>query len=53
VPILDGSLLVDAGGEVLVACNARDQRGQRRNDGDGDGRVACDIGAVEFRWWGE
>jgi hypothetical protein len=49
VPLLSGSPLIDAGGKVLFACALRDQLGERRTDGDHDGRVECDVGAVEFQ----
>ena len=49
VPLLSGSPLIDAGGKVLFACTLRDQLGQRRTDGDHDGGVECDVGAVEFQ----
>ena len=45
VPILSGSPLIDAGGS---ACAGRDQLGAPRTDGDHDGLVECDVGAVEF-----
>ena len=45
VPILTGSPLIDAGGS---ACAVRDQLGAPRIDGDHDGVVECDVGAVEF-----
>jgi hypothetical protein len=45
VPILTGSPLIDAGGSV---CAVRDQLGAPRADGDHDGVVECDVGAVEF-----
>jgi hypothetical protein len=45
VPILIGSPLIDAGSP---ACTVRDQLGAPRADGDHDGLVECDIGAVEF-----
>ena len=34
--------------EVLLACAVRDQLGAPRTDGDHDGLVECDVGAVEF-----
>jgi len=49
VPLLSGSPLIDAGGKVLSDCTLRDQLGERRTDGDHDGRVECDVGAVEFQ----
>jgi len=49
VPLLRGSALIDGGGKVFFGCAARDQLGELRNDGDHDGRVECDVGAVEFQ----
>jgi len=48
-PILVGSPLIDTGGKVLQQCSVRDQIGSRRRDGNRDGLVRCDVGAVEFR----
>jgi hypothetical protein len=48
-PLLPGSPLIDAGGKVFKQCTPRDQIGQRRTDGDGDGKVECDTGAIEFQ----
>jgi len=48
-PLLATSPLIDAGGKVGRLCEYQDQLGHRRRDGDGDGKVLCDIGAVEFR----
>jgi len=48
VPILTGSALIDTGGKVVFACGVRDQLGAPRTDGDHDGLVECDVGAVEF-----
>ena len=45
---LDNSPLIDQGGRVPDRCAQRDQLGQRRNDGDADGKIRCDIGSVEF-----
>jgi hypothetical protein len=45
VPILSGSPLIDAGG---TGCSVRDQIAAPRTDGDHDGVVECDVGAVEF-----
>lgn len=43
-PLLDGSPLIDTGGD----CLADDQLHQTRPaDGDGDGVAACDVGAIE------
>jgi hypothetical protein len=44
---LAGSPLIDAGDPG--ACPAADLFGRPRNDGNGDGTVVCDIGAVEFQ----
>lgn len=41
-----GSVAVDAAGNL--DCTLTDQRGRLRADGDGDGSIACDIGAFEF-----
>lgn len=48
VPLLAGSPLIDAGGKVDRNCTRRDQLGHRRADGNGDGIIRCDIGAIEF-----
>jgi hypothetical protein len=48
-PLLANSPLIDAGGKLFRQCTPRDQIGSRRNDGDGDGSVECDIGAIEWR----
>ena len=48
VPPLAGSALIDAGGEVRDRCSRRDQLGRPRGDGDADGSIRCDIGAIEF-----
>ena len=48
-PLLANSPLIDAGGKVFRQCTPRDQVGSRRKDGNVDGRVECDVGAVEFR----
>jgi hypothetical protein len=48
-PLLANSPLIDAGGKVFQQCTPRDQIGSRRKDGDGDGSVECDVGAIEFR----
>jgi len=45
-PLLAGSPAIDAGIDGL--CTEADQLGQARVDGNGDGLVTCDIGAVEF-----
>jgi hypothetical protein len=47
-PLLAESPLIDAGGRVFRNCSPRDQLGHRRVDGDHDGQVECDIGAIEF-----
>jgi hypothetical protein len=49
VPLLANSPLIDAGGRIGLRCTARDQIGQRRVDGNGDGILRCDIGAIEFQ----
>lgn len=46
VPLLADSPAIDAGNDTT--CSDTDQLGNARLDGDGDGVVACDIGAVEF-----
>ena len=46
VPLLSTSQAIDAGNPS--ACPALDQRNLARVDGNGDGVVVCDIGAVEF-----
>ena len=48
-PLLANSPVIDAGGKVGKRCEKLDQLGHRRRDGDGDGKVRCDIGAIEFR----
>ncbi len=47
-PLLAGSPAIDAGGRIGKLCEFRDQLGNRRVDGDKDGKVECDIGAIEF-----
>jgi hypothetical protein len=42
-----GSVLIDSGDPT--DCSSSDQLGQARTDGDGNGTVVCDIGAVEFQ----
>jgi hypothetical protein len=49
LPVLAGSPLIDAGGKVSKICARRDQLGQPRVDGNGDGNVLCDIGAIEYQ----
>jgi len=46
IPLLAESPAIDAANRA--ACPRRDQLGNRRVDGDGDGHRFCDIGAVEF-----
>ncbi len=46
VPLLETSQAIDAGDPS--SCTATDQLGRARVDGDGNGSVICDIGAVEF-----
>jgi hypothetical protein len=46
IPLLSTSQAIDAANDPT--CPAFDQRGLPRVDGDRDGFVACDIGAVEF-----
>jgi hypothetical protein len=46
-PLLTDSPLIDAGGLIGHDCQPRDQLGNTRNDGNGDGEVRCDVGAVE------
>ena len=43
---LETSQVVDAGDSA--SCTLTDQLGHSRIDGDGDGIVICDIGAIEF-----
>jgi hypothetical protein len=45
-PLLGTSQAVDAGDPA--SCTLTDQLGHSRIDGDGDGTVICDIGAIEF-----
>ena len=45
-PLLQTSQAVDAGDPV--SCTLTDQLGHSRIDGDRDGVVVCDIGAIEF-----
>ncbi len=45
-PLLPGSRAIDAGNPA--ACLFIDQLGQARFDGDNNGSVICDIGAIEF-----
>jgi len=47
-PLRAGSPLIDAGDVVGPRCTFADQLGQRRLDGDHEGNVLCDIGAIEF-----
>ncbi len=46
-PLLTGSRAIDAGDDN--ACPSTDQLGQSRVDGDGNGSITCDIGAIEFQ----
>lgn len=46
-PLLKGSPAIDKGNDD--ACPPTDQLGNPRVDGDGDGTINCDIGAVEFQ----
>jgi len=48
-PLRAGSPLIDAGDIVGPRCTFVDQLGQRRVDGDQEGNVSCDIGAIEFQ----
>jgi CSLREA domain-containing protein len=47
VPLRPGSPAIDQG--FPPTCPPTDQLGKPRRDGDGDGRIRCDIGAVEFQ----
>ena len=47
-PLLAGSPLIDAGGAVWDRCTLFDQIDHVRTDGNSDGRIRCDIGAIEF-----
>jgi predicted outer membrane repeat protein len=49
LPVLASSPLIDAGGKVSRLCAPRDQIGQPRVDGNGDGNALCDIGAIEYQ----
>jgi hypothetical protein len=46
IPLIEGSQSIDAGDPA--SCTPADQLGQPRADGDGNGDVVCDIGAIEF-----
>jgi hypothetical protein len=48
-PLLEDSPLIDAAGRISRTCDERDQIKQRRRDGDNDGKVRCDVGAIEFQ----
>jgi hypothetical protein len=51
-PLLPQSHAIDAGNQEACTDNpllAMDQLGQPRVDGDSDGMVVCDIGAIEFQ----
>jgi CSLREA domain-containing protein len=46
-PLLAGSPAIDAAAEENCTC--KDQIGNSRSDGEDDGRIVCDIGAIEFQ----
>ncbi len=46
-PLLHDSPAIDAGDND--SCAPSDQLGNLRVDGDGDGKINCDIGAIEFQ----
>jgi hypothetical protein len=46
IPLIEGSQSIDGGD--TASCTPADQLGHPRADGDGNGDVVCDIGAVEF-----
>lgn len=46
-PLAANSRAIDAGNDA--SCTPADQLGQLRRDGNGDGNVVCDIGAIEFQ----
>ncbi|KXK20048.1 MAG: polymorphic outer membrane protein [Chloroflexi bacterium OLB15] len=48
IPLLGGSAAIDAGDSSL--CPTTDQIGNERNDGNGDGSVVCDLGAIEAQF---
>ncbi len=48
IPLLNGSAAIDTGDSSL--CPATDQIGNGRNDGNGDGSVVCDLGAIEAQF---
>ena len=47
LPLIAGSQAIDGGD--AGDCSSTDQLGQLRNDGDANGSVICDMGAVEFQ----
>ncbi|MFN0088917.1 MAG: choice-of-anchor Q domain-containing protein [Acidimicrobiales bacterium] len=48
LPLLAGSPAIDGGAATCPSSGSKDQRGQSRPaDGNGDGFVACDVGAYE------
>jgi hypothetical protein len=47
------SPLIDMGGRVGEHCTPRDQIGRARNDGNNNGTVRCDVGAIEFQSTGQ
>ena len=47
-PLRLRSPLIDAGDGLGPQCTFTDQLGQRRVDGNKEGNVECDIGAIEF-----
>jgi hypothetical protein len=46
IPLIEASQSIDGGD--TASCTPTDQLGQPRADGDANGDVVCDIGAVEF-----
>jgi hypothetical protein len=46
IPLIVGSQSIDGGDPA--SCTPTDQLGRVRADGDGNGEVVCDMGAVEF-----
>lgn len=46
-PLLTGSPAIDAANNEI--CPDKDQLGNSRFDGDNDGLITCDIGAIEFQ----
>ena len=49
VPLLAESPLIDSGGVISNTCTGLDQIGQSRKDGNGDRKLGCDIGAIEYQ----